>query len=238
MSLNPNMVFCLGRDCGIGQLHSIEELGSVMTCDKCSFKTCVRHKLPWHEGMTCEEFDGDESQIEQEEATAKLLAKLASKICPTCKQGVDRSAGCDHLRCMFLPRSLNDKPPNHYIGRCGGEWCFECMASWENILRIGATAHAATCPNHPNRVQLRADQKLANEARILESVHGGKVSEVLQKARVERNARNRERIRPLALEAAERRAKEDAMARQALGEQGGVVRKQKRNKLTAPWEEK
>jgi hypothetical protein len=76
----------------------------LMICKKCSFKTCVVHKLPWHEKMTCEEFDSDESQIErleQNEATAKLLAKLASKICPTCQQGVDRSDGCDHLRCKY-----------------------------------------------------------------------------------------------------------------------------------------
>jgi hypothetical protein len=98
------MVFCLAARCGLGQLHSIDELGPMMTCETCSFKTCVVHKLPWHEGMTCEEFDCDESQIErleQDEATAKLLASLSSKICPTCKQGVDRTAGCDHLMCKF-----------------------------------------------------------------------------------------------------------------------------------------
>lgn len=74
-----------------------------MICDHCKFKTCVKHKLPWHEGQSCDEFDVDDSQIErleQEEATAKLLAK-DSRICPACKECVVRSDGCDHMQCMY-----------------------------------------------------------------------------------------------------------------------------------------
>ena len=221
------MIFCLAPNCGSGQIHSDPTTNPTMTCSKCSFKTCVIHKLPWHEGMTCEEFDSDESQIErleQDEATAKLLAKLASKICPTCKQGVDRTDGCDHLRC-----------------RCGGEWCFECLASWENILRIGPTAHASTCKNHPNKVNLRPDQLRANEAKILESVHGGHISQTLLKAREERNAKVREKMRPQVLEAAEKRAKEAAAEKARMekenSEKAGPSAK-KKVKLIAPWEEK
>ncbi len=85
---------------------------------------------------------------------------------------------------------------------------------------------------------MRADQKSLNEAKILESVHGGKVSDALQKARQERNVRNRERIRPLALEAAEKRAKEEALARRAHEEEQGYAKKQKKAKLLPAWEEK
>lgn len=224
MSLNPDMVFCLGRNCGSAQHHSPQALGPVMTCGKCSFRTCIVHKLPWHDGMTCEEFDCDESQIErleQDEATAKLLASLSAKICPTCKQGVDRTDGCDHLRC-----------------RCGGEWCFECLASWENILRIGMTAHAPTCKSHPRRIQIRPDQKLANQARIFASVHGSMPSDAVQQARYQRDAKVRATIRPQALEAAERRAREAALAREAQEQTSNSHKKPKRTKLIAPWEEK
>lgn len=84
-----------------------------MVCEVCSFKTCVKHKLPWHEGQTCEEFDTDDSQLdrlEQNEATARLLSKMDAKVCPTCKQGVHRTEGCDHLMCKLLntPSFLNN----------------------------------------------------------------------------------------------------------------------------------
>jgi hypothetical protein len=76
-----------------------------MVCESCSFKTCAVHKLPWHEGQTCEEFDMDDSQIErleEAEATAKLLAKEHAQVCPNCLNGVSRSEGCDHMTCKFL----------------------------------------------------------------------------------------------------------------------------------------
>lgn len=242
MSLNPDMVFCLATACGHGQIHPLtDDNGPVMTCDKCAFKTCVHHKLPWHEGQTCDEFDCDDSQIErleQEEATAKLLSSLKSKICPTCKQGVDRTDGCDHLMCKLNnPISKLLYLANHILGRCGGAWCFECMACWDNIMAIGPEAHATTCINHPRRVQISQSSKESNAAMILESVHGGKVSEALQKARQQRNVRIREGIRPLALEAAEKRAKEEALVRRAEEAEQGGARKKKARLLPA-WEEK
>jgi hypothetical protein len=75
----------------------------MMVCNACQFKACAFHKLPWHEGMTCAEFDALESQVDrlmEEEATAKLLAKT-SKICPSCKQCITKESGCDHLECEF-----------------------------------------------------------------------------------------------------------------------------------------
>jgi len=103
MSSVEGMVMCLGLNCGSGQVH--EGDSPIMICNTCSFKTCVYHKLPWHEGQTCDEFDSDESQIErleQNEATAKLLAKMQSKVCPSCHQGVEKQDGCDHLTCKLI----------------------------------------------------------------------------------------------------------------------------------------
>jgi hypothetical protein len=101
MSSDADSVLCLGPNCGAGQTHKIDEDGPMMTCDSCNFQTCASHKLPWHPGMTCHEFDCDESQIErleQEEATAKVLAGT-SRVCPDCGQGVQKHDGCDHLTC-------------------------------------------------------------------------------------------------------------------------------------------
>ncbi|KAH7407170.1 hypothetical protein BKA64DRAFT_742850 [Cadophora sp. MPI-SDFR-AT-0126] len=228
----PGLIMCLGPNCGSGQVHpDNHKENPVMVCTSCHFKTCVVHKLPWHEGFSCEEFDCDESQIERleaDEATAKLLSRN-SKVCPACYQGVTKTDGCDHLQC-----------------RCGQEWCFECLASWENIIRLGDTAHARHCSYHPDKVRLRSDQREANARNMAELVHGGPVSEALANARVAHNAKRRETLRPLALEAAEKRAramKEEAEAKaKARGNPGGssssFTPRVKRPKLIAPWEEK
>ncbi|KAH7357236.1 hypothetical protein BKA65DRAFT_424111 [Rhexocercosporidium sp. MPI-PUGE-AT-0058] len=229
----PGLVMCLGLNCGWGQVNpETYKENPVMICNSCGFKTCTFHKLPWHEGFSCEEFDCDESQIERleaDEATAKLLSQN-SKICPACNQGVTKTDGCDHLQC-----------------RCGQEWCFECLTSWENIMRIGTTAHARHCSYHPDKVRLRADQEDASARNMAELVHGGPVSEALAKARVERNAKRREKLRPLALEAAEKRAQAmkkeaDAKAKEKANASGDGssmgLGSRKKPKLIAPWEEK
>ena len=125
---------CLAPGCGKGQTHT-DTTNLKMICNACSFAICVQRKLPWYEGMTCGEFDCSDDQIErleEAEATAKLLAKDASKICPNCQQGVTKQDGCDHLSCL-----------------CGKSWCFDCLASWDNIMRTGAEGHAPTCDYHP-----------------------------------------------------------------------------------------
>lgn len=101
-------ISCTNPVCGGSQPHESED--PMMTCNHCNFATCVKHRRPWHEGQTCQEFDLDDAQIErleEEEATAKLLSREATSICPKCGQGVTKSEGCDHMRCQ-----------------CGQEWCY------------------------------------------------------------------------------------------------------------------
>jgi hypothetical protein len=98
---SPDIIMCLSPTCKSGQKHA-DKQNPRMICNTCSFATCVLHKLPWHDNVTCAEFDTSEEQIErleEAEATAKLLAREQSQICPECHQGVFRSEGCDHMMC-------------------------------------------------------------------------------------------------------------------------------------------
>ncbi|TGO89658.1 hypothetical protein BPOR_0099g00130 [Botrytis porri] len=213
-------IMCLGPKCGGGQIHEGPE--PLMICDHCNFKTCVKHKLPWHEGLSCDEFDVDDSQIErleQEEATAKLLAK-DSRICPQCKECVVRSDGCDHMSC-----------------RCGNSWCYLCGADWENILRLGDKAHGRNCPNHPDSHKLSRGQALARETALTNLVHGGPVNEAQIQAKYAKQAARRQEMRPLALAAAEQRMKEQALAK-SDSDSGNSGRPKKKTKLVGAWEEK
>ncbi|TGO37743.1 hypothetical protein BHYA_0090g00330 [Botrytis hyacinthi] len=214
-------VMCLGPKCGGGQIHEGPE--PLMVCDHCKFKTCVKHKLPWHEGQSCDEFDVDDSQIErleQEEATAKLLAK-DSRICPKCKECVVRSDGCDHMEC-----------------RCGNSWCYLCGADWENILRLGDAAHGRNCPNNPDSHSRTRSQNLANETALTNLVHGRPVNEAQTRAKYAKQAARREAMRPLALAAAEQRMKEQALTKSDSDSSNKSGPPKKKTKLVSAWEEK
>lgn len=114
------------------------------------------------------------------------------------------------------------------------EWCYVCGVSYENIKRLGEDAHAPTCRNNPRRVQMRRDQEQAHQGQLTELVHGGPVSETLQRARGARNERVRAELRPKAAEAAERRMRE---MEQEKKEERGTEKKRRLN-LHPAWEEK
>ncbi|CAD6439889.1 e353e3c9-b53f-4bfd-bbc3-6680492c8174 [Sclerotinia trifoliorum] len=208
---------CLGPNCGGGQIHEGPE--PLMICSHCRFRTCVKHMLPWHEGQSCDDFDIDDSQIErleQEEATAKLLAK-DSRMCPKCQECVVRSEGCDHMQC-----------------RCGKSWCYLCGVDWENTIRLGRTAHGRNCPNHPDSSKLSQNQISARETNLTQLVHGGPVNELLTKAKYAKQKQRRDELRPLALAAAEQRMKDEALAKRKSPTSGPA---KKKAKLVAPWKE-
>lgn len=115
-SIPGHYISCTSPNCGGSQAHdSNGPTGPMMVCKFCQAQTCAKHRRPWHEGQTCLEYDMDPVQmerLEEEEATAKLLAKEDTSICPKCGQGVSKTDGCDHMSCQ-----------------CGTEWCYVVSAS-------------------------------------------------------------------------------------------------------------
>jgi hypothetical protein len=92
---------CLGPGCNSGQIHDGGYENPIMTCNSCGFQTCFIHKLPWHTGMTCPQFDArpsDAKRAKQEAASKKLLLKT-SQLCPGCKRHIQKVSGCDHMTC-------------------------------------------------------------------------------------------------------------------------------------------
>jgi hypothetical protein len=100
----PNFTMCLGPNCGSGQIHGGGNDQPIMTCTTCHFKTCFAHKMPWHEGLTCMQYDNRQvERLRQETASAELLGKT-TKTCPNprCGMNLDKYTGCDHVRCKYL----------------------------------------------------------------------------------------------------------------------------------------
>lgn len=55
VSCSPNFVWCL--ECTCGQIHvdGIEQ--PIVECQGCHAYSCFTHRVPWHYGMTCKEYD-------------------------------------------------------------------------------------------------------------------------------------------------------------------------------------
>jgi tRNA(Ile)-lysidine synthase TilS/MesJ len=56
MAEAPNFIWCTSG-CGSGQLHAggVEE--PIVTCLHCDHRFCFEHNVPWHESLTCAEYD-------------------------------------------------------------------------------------------------------------------------------------------------------------------------------------
>lgn len=62
---DPNFVWCSNPRCEEGQVHTSGPKSPMMTCKKCRTRTCFTHQRPWHEGMTCFEYDNPRVMIKQ-----------------------------------------------------------------------------------------------------------------------------------------------------------------------------
>ena len=61
ISSDPNFRWCTAPECRSGQFHSEGVESPLMVCNSCRALTCFTHQTPWHEGMTCAEFDNPEA---------------------------------------------------------------------------------------------------------------------------------------------------------------------------------
>jgi hypothetical protein len=55
MSANVNFMWCL--QCPSGQIHVSGDAQPIMQCQACNSRACFTHKVPWHNGYTCKEYD-------------------------------------------------------------------------------------------------------------------------------------------------------------------------------------
>jgi hypothetical protein len=129
LSTLPEFRWCKVLNCGNGQIHDGDKEAPIMTCHKCKGKSCFTHDVPWHTGITCEEYD---KQIGQETKANTDYLLRETKPCPQCNRAIQKNDGCDHMTCR-LP------------GGCGHEFCWKCMASYGPILRKGNHHHNPTC---------------------------------------------------------------------------------------------
>jgi len=136
MRLDPEFRWCSRPDCRSGQLTTASD-GPIMTCHECSWKTCVSHRITWHEGLTCVEHD--EMHNNSGNNAKNGLGSKNIKGCPRCKTAIEKNGGCDHMTCATA------------AGGCGAEFCWLCSALYtgkQGIRAIGNSAHDKKCRHH------------------------------------------------------------------------------------------
>jgi hypothetical protein len=142
LSKLPEFAWCLAAKCSSGQLHASTEgpNSAMMECHTCKFVQCLRHRRAWHHGETCQQYDYRSSgrmAHDAERATTAILDAI-SKECPgeNCGCRIQKWDGCDHMTCR----------------RCKHEFCWECLAPYKQIRRIGNIAHQASCKYHTDNI--------------------------------------------------------------------------------------
>jgi len=108
-------MFCPNRHCGkllVGWEDGLDSQGAA--CPFCGTTVCPACKCKWHEDLAFPQYRAlpPDMRAPEDQAVAMLGAKEGWKRCPGCKMMVQRTQGCDHMRC-----------------RCGKQFCYACGQS-------------------------------------------------------------------------------------------------------------
>jgi IBR domain, a half RING-finger domain len=94
ISSDPNFRWCTASECNSGQVHSEGAESPLMICNSCRMMSCFTHQAPWHEGMTCIEFDNPQSaQGASEESNPAGSGGLLSSLAEMCGRNRDVVVG-------------------------------------------------------------------------------------------------------------------------------------------------
>lgn len=133
LAKEPNFIWCKNPACEWGQVHESGAAAPIVTCRYCRSRSCFTHNLPWHTGLTCEQYDARRAaEIEVENDASQTYIEQHSKRCPSCNRPIEKTEGCDHMTC------------DARFG-CGHEFCWICLANYEPIIQDGNHRHNADC---------------------------------------------------------------------------------------------
>ncbi|XP_030451991.1 E3 ubiquitin-protein ligase RSL1-like [Syzygium oleosum] len=117
MFLESQKFYCPFKNCSALLIKDCDD-GKVIReceCPYCHRLFCAECSVPWHAGVSCEEFQSlNEDERGREDLIVRELAKENKwGRCPKCKFYVERTLGCPHIIC-----------------RCQFQFCYGCGSEW------------------------------------------------------------------------------------------------------------
>lgn len=120
LSTDSEFLYCQSPGCSSGQMHDASTEGYIFRCTECGYRYCTGCKVAFHTDETCAQYqeriakEREEElriQKEQDEASLAEVTKV-SVACPGCGANIQKSYGCDHMRCktaLLLTQGHTDK---------------------------------------------------------------------------------------------------------------------------------
>ncbi|CAI5741075.1 unnamed protein product [Peronospora destructor] len=130
------------------------------TCEACSGDFCFVHSSA-HQGRTCAEYD--KKMIAVEKLNNALISKI-SKPCPSCQNNVEKTGGCNQMKCVVCSTSfcwiclkiIDDSVfPEHFqwwnVRGCAGNQ----MVDFEDLHKKALALHYECCSLAKSRLTFR-----------------------------------------------------------------------------------
>ncbi|CAF0943183.1 unnamed protein product [Rotaria sp. Silwood1] len=119
---DDNFFWC-AHGCGSGQYdYTISIRNSKMTCIACKKETCAFHRVKWHEGMTCDQY---EQWYPSTDTMTRQWIETHTKKCPGCQCNIEKNGGCNRMTCK----------------KCGRQFTWDDLFSYTPLTNYWYTPH-------------------------------------------------------------------------------------------------
>ncbi|KAG0235056.1 hypothetical protein BGW42_005849 [Actinomortierella wolfii] len=113
-----NKACCPRPECGaIVDLDDRD--GTAVRCPECNTSYCATCAVPFHRGLTCEEYRAQiegGNTTEEDMAMFQMIKDRRWRHCPSCRFVIEKTQGCPHVVC-----------------HCGQSMCFSCGSPWDEL---------------------------------------------------------------------------------------------------------
>ncbi|KAI9240111.1 MAG: hypothetical protein BYD32DRAFT_188267 [Podila humilis] len=92
--------------------------GTAVTCPECRSSFCASCAVPFHRGLSCEEYraQAQVGDTEEDRAMLQLVKDRHWRHCPSCRFVIEKNVGCNHMVC-----------------HCGQSFCYACGNAWDEM---------------------------------------------------------------------------------------------------------
>jgi IBR domain, a half RING-finger domain len=103
LATEPGFRWCLRAGCDNGDLHEEEEyMDPHIRCSVCEFEMCFTHQIPWHEGMSCQQYSSQRAHGDPDNDQTQQWLRDNTKNCPGCGVSIQKGEACFHMTCKLI----------------------------------------------------------------------------------------------------------------------------------------